>query len=120
MNTQKKSSLLSNRMYNALKWITLLVIPAIGTFYMSLSTIWNFPAGEQVLSTTVALNLFLGTILGLSTRSYNKTEAKYDGDIRVDNRYDAPEEAVVAELDTPLDEVATKDEVVLKVQPPIE
>lgn len=118
MNTQKKNSILSNRGYDILKWVTVLVIPALGTFYATLALIWGFPAGEQVLSSTVAVNLFLGTILGLATKSYNQNESRYDGDIRIDK--DRPEDPVIAELDTPIATVEAQDEVILKVQHPTE
>lgn len=64
---------MSNKMYDVLKWIALVGLSAVGTLYSALSAIWGFPYGEQVVSTIVALEVFLGAILQLSTSKYNKT-----------------------------------------------
>lgn len=64
---------MSNKTYDVLKWIALIGLSAVGTLYSALSKIWGFPYGEQVVSTIVALEVFLGTILQLSTSKYNKT-----------------------------------------------
>ena len=39
----------SNRIYDILKWIALVVLPAVGTLYFSLAQIWGFPYGEQIV-----------------------------------------------------------------------
>lgn len=65
---------LSDKVYNVLKWITMYVLPGIGTLYFALAGIWGFPYGEQVLGTITAIETFLGLILGLSTAQYNKTK----------------------------------------------
>ena len=64
---------LSNKAYDALKWIAQVALPAIGTFYAALSGIWGFPYGEQIVGTIVALDTLLGTLLAISTAKYNKT-----------------------------------------------
>lgn len=63
---------LPDRLYDILKWITLVVLPAIATLYFALSGIWGFPYGEQIVGTIAAIETFLGTILGISTIQYNK------------------------------------------------
>ena len=63
---------MSNKTYDILKYITQIVIPAIGTLYFALAGIWGFPYGEQIVGTITALDCFLGTILGISTAVYNK------------------------------------------------
>lgn len=65
---------LSNKAYDILKWITMIVLPACGTLYSSLSVIWDFPYGKQVVGTIAALTTFLGVVLKISTNNYNKTE----------------------------------------------
>jgi hypothetical protein len=64
---------LSNKVYDTLKWITLHLLPALGTLYFALSSIWGFNYGEQVIGTITAITTFLGVILGISS-------ANYDGD----------------------------------------
>ena len=63
---------LQNRTYDILKWITTIVLPAVGTLYFALSGIWGFPYGEQIVGTITAIVTFFGVILGISTKNYNK------------------------------------------------
>jgi len=63
---------MSNKCYDALKWVAQYLLPAVGTLYFTLSTIWGLPYGEQVVGTVAAVDTFLGVILGLSTAQYNK------------------------------------------------
>lgn len=61
---------LNNKVYDILKFIAQIVLPAAGTLYFALAGIWGFPYGEQVVGTITAVDTFLGAILGLSSLSY--------------------------------------------------
>lgn len=63
---------MSNKLYDALKWVAMYFLPALGTLYFALAGIWNFPYGEQVVGSITAIDTFLGVILGISTAQYNK------------------------------------------------
>ena len=63
---------LSNKVYDVLKYIAMIVLPAIGTLYFALAGIWGFPYGEEVVGTLSFIDTFLGVILGISTAQYNK------------------------------------------------
>lgn len=63
---------MSNRMYDILKYIAQIVLPALGTLYFALSTIWGLPYGEQVVGTITAIDAFLGALLGISTAQWKK------------------------------------------------
>lgn len=63
---------LNNKVYDVLKWIVLIVMPAFGTLYFALSEIWGIPYATQVVGTLSALEVFLGAILGISTVNYYK------------------------------------------------
>ena len=65
-------SILSNEQYNILKWVALILLPAIGSAYFGFAAIWGFPYGEQVVGTITVLDTFLGAILGISTVQYNE------------------------------------------------
>lgn len=65
---------LSNKTYDALKWIAQYLLPAAGTLYFALAGIWGLPYGEQVVGTITAVDTFLGVLLGISTASYNKSQ----------------------------------------------
>ena len=64
---------MSNKVYDILKYIAQIVLPAIGTLYFALAGIWGFPYGEQIVGTIVAVDTFLGALLGISTAKYNKS-----------------------------------------------
>ena len=65
---------MSNKMYDVLKWIAQIFLPALGTLYFALAGIWGFPYGEQVVGTITAVDTFLGLLLGISSVQYNKKE----------------------------------------------
>ena len=65
---------LNNKVYDILKWIVIIVMPAIGTLYFALSEIWGLPYATQVVGTLTAVEVFLGAILGVSTVQYNKEQ----------------------------------------------
>lgn len=62
--------LLSDKVYNILKWIALIALPAVGTLYFALANVWGLPYGEQVVGTVTAIDTFLGALLGISTAAY--------------------------------------------------
>lgn len=64
--------LLDNKTYDFLKWIAMIVLPALGTLYFALAAIWGLPYGEQIVGTITAIDAFLGAILGISSKNYNK------------------------------------------------
>lgn len=63
---------MNNKVYDILKWIAQILLPALGTFYFAIATIWNLPAPDAVVGTITAVDAFLGAILGISTIAYNK------------------------------------------------
>ena len=66
--------MMSNKTYDILRWITMYLIPAAGTLYFALSSIWGLPYGEQIVGTLTAIDTFLAVILGISTNQYNKSK----------------------------------------------
>lgn len=64
--------MLNNKIYDILKYIAQFVLPAVATLYFGLAKLWNFPYPEQVVGTILALDAFLGAILGISVIQYNK------------------------------------------------
>lgn len=68
--------LISNKAYDILKFVAQIALPALGSLYFALSTIWGLPYGEQIVGTITAIDAFLGAILGISTKMYNKEVQK--------------------------------------------
>ena len=75
---------LNNSMYDVMKWIVTLVLPALGTLYFTLSQIWGLPYGEEVVGTLTAISLFLGTILKISSSNYSSENEIAETDIQDD------------------------------------
>lgn len=65
----------SNKVYDILKWIAQLLLPAAGALYFALASIWGLPFGEQIVGSITAVDAFLGVILGISSVNYNKEES---------------------------------------------
>lgn len=65
-----------NKVYDILKFIAQIVLPALGTLYFAIASIWNLPYGEEIVGTITAIDTFLGTILGISSLNYSKKAPK--------------------------------------------
>ena len=63
---------MSNKTYDVIKWIAQLALPAAGTLYAALSGIWGFPYQEEIVGTILAVDTFLGALLGISSANYKK------------------------------------------------
>ncbi len=66
---------LPDKVYDILKWIALILLPAVGALYFGLSQIWGLPYGEEIVGTITIIDTFLGALLGISTMKYNKEGA---------------------------------------------
>ena len=62
----------SNKTYDILKWVAQYLLPAAGTLYFGLASIWGLPYGEEVVGTITAVDTFLGVLLGISSSNYKK------------------------------------------------
>lgn len=62
---------LSNKTYDMLKWVAQILLPALGTLYFALSSIWGLPYADKIVGTITAVDAFLGIILGISTTQYS-------------------------------------------------
>ena len=63
---------MSNKTYDVLKFIAMIVLPALGALYFGLAQTWGLPYGEQIIGTITVVDTFLGALLGISTNQYNK------------------------------------------------
>lgn len=81
--TRPKGLLLGDNIYEKLKFVVQIVLPALSTFYFTLGAVWDLPNVEQVIGTLAALATFFGVILGLSTKTYNDSDAKFAGSILI-------------------------------------
>lgn len=63
---------MSNKMYDILKWIAQIVLPAIATFYVTIASLWNLPFPDEISGTVMAVDTLLGAILMISSENYKK------------------------------------------------
>lgn len=69
---------LNDKLYDILKWITLVVIPALTTAYVGLSAVWGFPYADAIAKTSAVICTLLGAILGISTAEYRHDHVMVD------------------------------------------
>ena len=69
---------LNDKVYDILKWVAMIVIPALATAYVGLAGIWGWPFANEVAKTAAVVDTLLGALLGISTAQYNK-EVNRDG-----------------------------------------
>ena len=66
---------INDKLYDVLKWIALVFLPAFTTLYGVIGATCNIPYTQEVLTILAAFDTFLGSLLGLSSHSYNKEKA---------------------------------------------
>lgn len=71
---------MSNKVYDILKWVTMVGLPAVTTLWLTLASIWGFPYAEPIGATLGAITVFLGAVLGISSINYAKTKNIEEGE----------------------------------------
>lgn len=112
-----KTQMLTDELYKVLKFIAMTFLPAVGTLYFALASIWGLPAAEKVIGSITAFDLFLGLLLGISTTSYNNSDTKYDGSLTITPHPDTDTTSVKLNVDP--NSVVGKDEALLEVKTPL-
>lgn len=64
---------MSNDLYDVLKWVAIIVLPALSTLVAVVFSIWNIPYGDEIAQTITAIATFLGAVLMVSNAKYRKT-----------------------------------------------
>lgn len=65
---------LNDRVYDVLKWIALIFLPAVAVLYGALAPTWGWPYKDEIVYTITAIDTFLGALLGISTINYTKEQ----------------------------------------------
>ena len=63
---------LKDTVYDILKWVCLLLLPAVSVLYSTLAGVWNWPFAHEITVTLDAVAVFLGAVIGISTYQYNQ------------------------------------------------
>lgn len=69
--------ILTNRVYDLLKWVTLVLLPALAVLYMALADAWGLPYATEVAGTIAAIDTFLAVLLGISTNTFKVNNPMY-------------------------------------------
>jgi Putative phage holin Dp-1 len=109
--------LLKDDVYRWLKHFSTVLLPALGSAYFALSTLWNLPATEQVLGTLAILETFLVAVLAASSRSYYNSDAPYDGTMNVLYDQELEKTTFSLELTVPPEELEKQKYISFKVNP---
>lgn len=110
---------MSGRTYDILKNLAQIWLPALGTLYFALAAVWGWPDADKVTGSVIAVDAFLGVILGISSATYSTTLDKnripYAGTIVVDD--DNPEKTMYSLDGVELDALKPGEDVTFKVIP---
>lgn len=63
---------LNDKVYDVLKWVSLIALDAIGVAYESLASVWNLPFGDEVMKTCTIISILIGALIGISNHNYKK------------------------------------------------
>jgi len=72
--------MLNSKVYDVLKWVAIIVLPALATLVTVVFRVWNIPYGAEIAQTVTAIATFLGAILCISNATYNKTKTEEDSE----------------------------------------
>jgi hypothetical protein len=109
-----KKPMLGNKAYDRWKFVAQIVLPALGTLYFALSSLWNLPAPEQVIGTITALDIFLGALLAYASKTYVASDDQFDGTLVI-NMTDPEKDTYSMEFSTPLWDITEMKTISLKV-----
>lgn len=65
---------LPDKLYNVLKWICLIALPALAVFYFTLAKIWGLPYEAEIPATINAVAVLIGALIGISQIAINKED----------------------------------------------
>lgn len=71
---------MSDKTFNTIRFLCELLVPGIGALYFGLAKIWGLPYGHEIVGTCSCITIFLGSIVGISRKTYNEeTEDEVKG-----------------------------------------
>lgn len=106
--------LLSNKVYDVLKFVAAVVLPALAVLYITVAPYWDLPKQEEVAGTIMAIDLFLGALLGISTSKYKSDPSRFSGKVVFQDTGQAEPDVNLVLNESPKN-FEGKDEVVFKV-----
>lgn len=80
---------MSNELFDILKWLCLIVFPALSTAIVVIFPLWGIPYADEISKTITAIATFIGACLGVSSVNYYKANGSIpmpENEEEVDNR----------------------------------
>ena len=105
---------MTNATYDRLKWIAQYILPALGALYFGLAQIWDLPVADKIVGSLAVLNVFLGVLLGYSTKKYEANTPEAFGTLRV-NTSDPDKDVYSLEFPGRVDTIPDMDKITFKV-----
>lgn len=62
------------KLYDFIKFLVLIVMPALTTLWLALANAWNLDYMTNIAVTLTAITAFLGSLVGVSSRNFNNNE----------------------------------------------
>jgi hypothetical protein len=106
--------MITGKLYDQLKFLAQILLPALGTLYFTLAQIWGLPSAENVVGTIVAVDAFLGVLLGISQVNYSKHVGQ--GDLMVEEDESGKSAGMRLVLDETPEDLIAKHEVRFRVK----
>jgi len=83
---------LNNKVYDVLKWTAQIALPGLATLYYAIAAIWGLPNADMVVGTILAVDVFLGAVLGISNMQYqmqanNEVDAQLSFSLEPENDF---------------------------------
>lgn len=109
----QSNTLLSNNVYDRLKQVAAVVLPALAVFYITVAPFWGLPKQEEVAGTLMAIDLLLGAVLMVLNRVFMNSDARFDGAVTVLPGDEEDTSSLRVQLDPAA--ILNKDEVTVRV-----
>ena len=106
---------LSNKAYDVLKWIIMVLLPAFSAAYFAMAELVGLPGGAVVPGVIAIVITFLAAVVGISNRSYNASGAAYDGVVHIVQDPGGVKRATIDVPGDPETLLQSKDKLVLQV-----
>jgi hypothetical protein len=110
--------ILNSKVYEFCKWVVMIVLPAFSALYFGLAQLYNWTNGEQVVGTLAIVTVFLGSILGISSKNYNSSDAKFDGEVVMQQDPATGKLIYSLDLNDDIPTLVGKDSITFKVTDP--
>ena len=101
---------MTNKTYDAIKYVALIIVPALATFVSAVGIVWGIPYTSEATTTITAFGVFLGATIGVSSKNY---EPETHGNLVVTKHDD-----VYADFASEPTNLKDGDTIVLKVTKP--